>query len=117
MLVRDVGGVEWGMFALMGGVEKAQRFATHFQYMFFVVCGWAYLTFGDHFKAPETKVLLAQAILPRYRATMTTASRMPTPRPPQPFLFYKTRGPVSVTSVGAGLSEEGELKIFFFERS
>jgi hypothetical protein len=37
MLVGDASGVEWGMFLLMGGVVKPQRYTDHFDYIFFVV--------------------------------------------------------------------------------
>jgi uncharacterized RmlC-like cupin family protein len=49
MAFHDVAGVEWGMFTLMRGARKPQRYTNQHHYILFVVCGRARLTLGDQY--------------------------------------------------------------------
>jgi hypothetical protein len=54
--VRDVAGVEWGVFALMGGEEKPQRYTHRHHYIFFVVPDRTCFALGDEYTVPLTRV-------------------------------------------------------------
>ncbi len=54
--MRDEAGFEWGVFALMGGAEKPQRYTDRYHYKFFVVRGRACFTLGDEYTVPLTRV-------------------------------------------------------------
>ncbi len=51
MLVSDVSGVEWGLFSLRAGAAKPMRYTHACHYVFFVVCGAAFVTMGSSYAA------------------------------------------------------------------
>jgi hypothetical protein len=63
MHVQSVAGVEWGLFVLMGGQEKAPCYTSHYHYILYAVRGRAYLTLGDGYKVPCTDALLAEGFV------------------------------------------------------
>ncbi len=95
MLVRDVTGVEWGLFTLMGGAEKPQRFTDQYHCLFFVLRGRACFTIGDEYTVPLTKFTVAEgstAQVPRgnyYSIKNADAAVLAT------FMFYRTRAPTT----------------------
>jgi hypothetical protein len=97
MLVCDVSGVEWGMFTLMGGVEKPQRFTGQFHYIFFVVCGLAYLTLGDAYNVPYTEAPMAPGFCAEVQRGNYYSIRNADAKAPVTFMFYKTPGPAEAT--------------------
>ncbi len=91
MLVGDESGVEWGMFTLMGGVEKPQRYTGHFHYIFFVVCGRAYLTLGDRYNVANTEASLAPGYSAEVQRGNYYSIRNAAATSPVTFMFYKVQ--------------------------
>ncbi len=92
MVVRDVTGIEWGMFTLLGGAEKAQRYTGQHYYISFVVNGRARLTLNDQYRVPFTDIPMAQGfsaeVLRGDYYSIQNADAMA----PVNFLFYKAKG-------------------------
>ncbi len=102
MLVGDVSGVEWGMFTLMGGAVKPQRYTDHFHYIFFIVCGRAYLTLGDRYIVPYSEAPLAPGFAAEVQRGNYYSIRNADATAPVTFLFYKARGPAHSVKNGHG---------------
>jgi mannose-6-phosphate isomerase-like protein (cupin superfamily) len=56
MLISDVSGAEWGLFSLMTDAEKPMRYTHNCHYVFFIVCGVAYVTLGSSYAAVRQRV-------------------------------------------------------------
>jgi hypothetical protein len=106
MVLRDVMGLEWGMFALVPGVAKAQRYTGRHNFVFFVVRGRARLTFGARYHVPYRSLPLS----PGFSADMPRGNYFciptPAPRRPSPFFSPRPRGLWRMEGRAAGWREQ-----------
>ncbi len=84
-------GVEWGMFALLGGAEKVS-YTADFWHILFVVRGRAFLTLGDGYAVPCPDLLLVEGAAAEVPCGSYYSVRTAIAVAHVTLLYYKTRG-------------------------
>jgi hypothetical protein len=105
MPVSHVSGVAWGLFRLMGGEEKPQRYTGPYHYILYVLRGRACLTIGDEYKLPCTDIPVTEGFSAEVPRGNFYSIRNVNATAPVMFVIYKTPGPKRTTSGGM---DEGE---------